>query len=178
MNPCEWPQHFHRLHDQAVALYREGQRDPARFFARADLDFLAQIGCSAPEIYDFAEDFVQGGDPDFDTALLITAVRRDYFLVMQKGKITETIQPESTLPLRQDELGGIAWLPRIIEKARRKLAGTLSSDVMYDCGGDRRFLREHRIHPADFLRRVWAAQGDDSQILAWVRDSKNADPTR
>jgi hypothetical protein len=40
---------------------------------------------------------------------------------------------------------------------------------MYSCGGDRKFLRSHDIHPADFLRAVWAAGDDDSKAAAYVR---------
>jgi hypothetical protein len=40
---------------------------------------------------------------------------------------------------------------------------------MYGCSGDRRFLREHNLHPADFLRAVWASHGDDQKVLAFVR---------
>jgi hypothetical protein len=40
---------------------------------------------------------------------------------------------------------------------------------MYGCAGDRRFLKEHDIHPADFLRAVWASSGDNTKVLAFVR---------
>ena len=41
---------------------------------------------------------------------------------------------------------------------------------MFCCGGDRNFLREHgNIHPADFLRVVWAADKDESKIAAYVK---------
>jgi hypothetical protein len=43
---------------------------------------------------------------------------------------------------------------------------------MYGCGGDRRFLKEHDIHPADFLRMVWATEGDHGKILTFVRNTK------
>jgi hypothetical protein len=40
---------------------------------------------------------------------------------------------------------------------------------MFGCGGDRNFLKKHGdIHPADFLRQVWAAGDDDPQLAAWV----------
>jgi hypothetical protein len=40
---------------------------------------------------------------------------------------------------------------------------------MYCCGGDRAFLSKHDIHPADFLRVVWAAGDDDQKILEHVK---------
>ena len=40
----------------------------------------------------------------------------------------------------------------------------MDPDIMFGCGGDRAFLSEHNIHPADFLREVWAAKGDSAQV--------------
>ncbi len=66
-------------------------------------------------------------------------------------------------------MNGMAYLPRILAKARAKLRGELDSDLMFGCGGDRRFLKNHGdIHPADFLRQVWAAKEDDQKLAAWV----------
>jgi hypothetical protein len=49
-------------------------------------------------------------------------------------------------------------------------SGELDPDVMYGCGGDRNFLAKNGgIHPADFLRHVWASGGDDSKIVAWIK---------
>ena len=74
------------------------------------------------------------------------------------------------LPTFGDELGGMAYLPRILRKARAKLRGELDPDIMFCCGGDRKFLREHGgIHPADFLRQVWAAGDNDMKIVEFVR---------
>ena len=39
---------------------------------------------------------------------------------------------------------------------------------MYCCGGDRAFLKKVNIHPADFLRYVWAAHDDDQKIVGYV----------
>ena len=66
-------------------------------------------------------------------------------------------------------MDGIPWLPRIIKKAEAKLRGEMAPDLMYGCGGDRNFFREHRLNPADFLRHVWAADGDEAKVLAYVK---------
>jgi hypothetical protein len=40
---------------------------------------------------------------------------------------------------------------------------------MYSCGGDLNFLKNNGdIHPADFLRQVWAAGDDDQKLASWV----------
>jgi hypothetical protein len=35
--------------------------------------------------------------------------------------------------------------------------------------GDRPFLKRVDIHPADFLREVWAARDDDRKIIEYVK---------
>ena len=60
------------------------------------------------------------------------------------------------------------WLPRLIFKARLKLRGEMDPEIMYGCGGDRQFFVKYDIHPADFLRAVWASGGDQAKVLAFV----------
>ena len=39
---------------------------------------------------------------------------------------------------------------------------------MYGCGGDRRFFKQHDIHPSEFLQVVWQAGDNDKAIVDWV----------
>jgi hypothetical protein len=118
------------------------------------------------EFFDFIEDFCDEGEPSPASALLIAAVRRDYFLHEQRGEASEVQLTRDDIPTFGDELAGIPYLPRILAKARAKLRGELDPDLMFGCGGDRHFLKKHGdIHPADFLRLVWMA-GDDDHDLA------------
>jgi hypothetical protein len=48
----------------------------------------------------------------------------------------------------------------------------MDPDTMFGCGGDRAFLSKYDIHPADFLRVVWAAGDDDQKILAYVKSKR------
>ena len=84
------------------------------------------------------------------TALLIAAVRRDYLQVVQGGILSEIEITRGDLPSFGDTLGDIAYLPRILAKARAKLRGELDPDLMYGCGGDRKFLRDHSDSPCGF----------------------------
>lgn len=164
-----WNDTFLALFDRCVAAYRGGNRNFATYYTKSDLEFLASIGCQTREFFDFVEDFCDAGVPTPGTALLVAAVRRDYFLVVQKGATSDTRLTRNEIPTFGDELGGIAYLPRILAKARAKLRGELDPDLMFCCGGDRNFLaRNGDIHPADFLRHVWAAGPDDRKIAAWV----------
>ena len=102
--------------------------------------------------------------------LLINAVRRDYFLTVQQGQwSTNLVCDGQTCRPKDAKLDGIPWLPRIIKKAEAKLRGEMPPELMYGCGGDRNFLREHGLSAADFLRNVWAANGDEQKVLAYVR---------
>ncbi len=76
------------------------------------------------------------------------------------------------LPAKTEEMDGIVWLPRIIQKAMGRLRGELPNDLMYCCGGDRKFFRTHDVHPADFLRMVWAAKGKPDKVLAYIKNGK------
>jgi hypothetical protein len=152
--------------------YRAGKQTADAMFDATQRGFLKEIGATAAEIFDFVEDTYLGGEPGVETSLLITSVRRDYFLTIQEGRSSSRVIDMDALPAKDEQFGGIEWLPRIIEKARAKLRGEMPAELMYCCGGDRAFLREHGIHPADFLREVWAADNDRERILEYVK--KNA----
>lgn len=164
-----WTTPLHTIYNKAVDLYRKGNRQPETYFNKEELAFLASIGSRPMSLYDFAEDVVSDETPDWETALLIIAARRDYFVVHQKGAWTDRVLKSEDLPARDAELGGIPWLPRILEKAKCYLEGGLCEGIMYCCGGDRSFFRRHGLHPADFLRAVWAAHGDDQKMLKYVQ---------
>ena len=163
-----WNEQFTDLFDRCVTLYRGGNTELGSYYSNEDLQFLRGIGCKPRELFDFIEDYVDERDPTPTTALLIAAVRRDYLEVVQGGQLSEVEITREDLPTFGDTLGEIPYLPRILTKARAKLRGELDPDIMYCCGGDRKFLREHGIHPADFLRHVWAAGDDEGKIMELV----------
>jgi hypothetical protein len=166
-----WPKDFRELFEDGLDAYRSGKRDADSMFGSAQRQFLDSLGATPQEIFDFVEDTFHGGEPGFETTLLIAATRREYFLGVQKGQRSGRVIDMDKLPPKSAELGGIEWLPRIIAKAKAKLRGEMPAELMYSCGGDRAFLREHGIHAADFLREVWAAGDDNERILDFVRKS-------
>ncbi|MGC1480566.1 MAG: hypothetical protein WA771_08675 [Chthoniobacterales bacterium] len=167
-----WTDEFRPLHSLAVSQYSAGQRDCDTFFAPPQREFLASIGLRPIFLYDHAEDFCGGGDPDYETTLLIASVRRDHFIYLQNGQWSDEAFDLKGLPERKAEFEGIAWLPRILAKARGFLRGNLPPDIMYNCGGDRDFLARHHCHPADFLRAVWGAGPDDRKVLESLQTAK------
>lgn len=165
-----WNDCFLTLFDSCCATYHSGAREMDRFFSGEDLAYLATIGYQPREFFDFVEDFCDDGVPSASTALLVAAVRRDYFLTIQKGVTSSKVLARDELPTFGDELDGIGYLPRVLAKARAKLRGELDPDIMFCCGGDRKFLRTHGgIPPADFLRHVWAVGDNDHKLAAWVK---------
>jgi hypothetical protein len=175
MNHFNFLQDFRKLYDKAVALYAKGQRGPDTFFTREEIGWLAANGMTAQHLYDYAEDHNNyGGEPGLEHAQAIECVRRDYFLNVQGGKPSATRIDMEKLPGKTETARGIAWLPRLIPKAKAKLRGELPDSLMFCCGGDRKFFQEHNILPGEFLSLIWRHQNDDAAIVEWVvrRSSK------
>lgn len=173
-----WEKTFLSLFDRCLKKYQGGNHDFKSYYTDGDLAFLEAIGYQQREFFDFVEDHAEYGDPSPESALLIAAARRDYFLYKMGGKSSSDIVRPSDLPGKTDQLGGLPWLPRIVAKARGKLRGQLDPDIMFGCGGDRKFLKEHDLSPADFLRAVWSAEGTDDPdqtITKFVKAISKAD---
>lgn len=166
-----WNEQFISLYHRCLKAFQAGNTDFQTYYDQDDLAFLNSIGCQPREFFDFVEDHSDA--LPMSTALLVAAVRRAYFLRVQNGVPSQrpALQAEQ-LPARESMLGGIPWLPRILPKARAKLRGELHPDLMYGCGGDRRFLASHDIPMADFLHAVWDAGDDDGHVLEYVLAAK------
>lgn len=169
MLTVDWEPRFRRIFDLAAANYRAGIRGADVLFDPMEVAFLRSIDCRPQELYDLVEDWCQYGEPSPEVAVRLTAVRRNYFMTEQGGRWTDRVEPAESFPPKDAELGGFAWLPRIIAKARAKLRGELPPELMYGCAGDRRFLQEIGSDPVEFLRLVWQAENHDARILEFVR---------
>lgn len=165
-----WNDQFLALFDRCVTKYRSGDTAFEGYYTPADLALLNSIGYQPREFFDFIEDFCDEGVPTPSTALLIAGVRRDYFQTIQKGGSSHERLTHDNVPGFGEEIEGIPYLPRILAKAKAKLRGELDPDMMFSCGGDRNFLQNHgNIHPADFLRHVWAEGDHPEKLVAWVK---------
>lgn len=169
-----WSTRFTVLFGACSARFAKGDTHFQGYYSPDDLAFLASIGCKPREFFDFVEDQGNYGDPTAEAALLIAAVRRDYLLVVQKGQLSGRETTPDQLPPKVAAVEGIVWLPRLLAKARLKLKGEMDPEIMYGCGGDRQFFVKYDMHPADFLRAVWAAGDDDAPIIAWVKKQAGA----
>ena len=167
----EWQSEFHKVWDRGVAAWRAGRKSPGKMFDAGDTAFLSTIGCTPQELFDFVDDGQRYGEPDFATTLEVTSLRRDCFLQVMRGQPTGLTVPMSRLPAKTAEVDGIAWLPRLIVKARIKLRGEMPADLMYGCAGDRPFLRKMNMTLSQFLRLVWDCGDDDRRIVDTVKKS-------
>ena len=167
-----WRDDFSRLFQSSVTKYQAGHEKAAGLVDDKSGAFLTSIGYTEQEFFDFVEDFARGGEPTLQTALKIAEVRRDYFLNEQKGHRSTHEIDMAALPSKDAEVDGIGWLPRLIPKAEAKLRGEMPPDLMYGCGGDRKFFRNNGIDPADLLRQVWKAKGDKDAIVGWVKKNR------
>lgn len=174
MNSYDWPVRFKEVYLAGQKRYAGGERRPAGLFSKGELEFLASIGATAQEMFDFIDDLAMYGEPDFETVLLVQGVRRDYLMVEQGGVHSKKQISMSDLPSKQEAVDGIQWLPRLIEKARVKLRGEMPPDLMYLCGGDRPFLRSVNVEPSEFLRLVWACGADNRKIVEYVKKRRAA----
>ncbi|HMD61501.1 MAG TPA: DUF5069 domain-containing protein [Opitutaceae bacterium] len=168
MKHYDFPAQFRALYDQAVSLYSKGGRGAATYFDKAQVAWLAGNGITPQYMYDYAEDEVSSGEPGFGHAIAIELCRRSYFLDVQGGKPSGVVLDESTMPAKTDSVRGIEWLPRIIPKGKAKLRGELPENLMYCCGGDRRFFKANNILPAELLGVLWRNGDDDKATVEWV----------
>ena len=173
-----WAIRFREVYDRVVEKYHAGERRAENLVNSDEARFLASIGCTAQELYDFVEDWVEVGEPSFDVALCITGVRRDYFLKEQHGQPAAHRISMNAMPPKEATLGGFTWLPRIIAKAQAKLRGELPPELMYSCGGDRRFLKSIGANPVDFLRVIWEAANNNQKAPAYVKEKAQRNSRR
>lgn len=165
----DWKSEFRNIWNRGVAAWKAGRRTAKTMFSAEDATFLATIGCTPQELFDFVDDSLDYGDFDYDTVLAVTEIRYRYFIEVMGGKATGRIVPMSDLPAKSAAVDGIAWLPRLIAKARIKLRGEMDPDLMYGCAGDRPFLRKHHMTLPEFLQLVWEQGSDDRAIVEAVK---------
>ena len=165
---------LYRIWQSAVGLYKQGNSSPSTIVQEQDLSLLCGWGLNRMDIFDFAEDWCLHREPDFYTFLLVHFERWRFFVEKQNSIPSSNLLDPKTLPPKDQKARGIAWLPRILPKARAKLRGELPPEVMYCCGGDREFFKSSNIHPAEFLSIVCFFGDDDSEIIEWVVKRKSS----
>lgn len=67
-----------------------------------------------------------------------------------------------------DQIEGISWLPRVIDKVRSLNAGKIGEYTPFPCGGDKRFLGEAGVDADQFKAQVDAGKTDE-ELGAWFK---------
>jgi hypothetical protein len=163
-----------KIWQKGYEAYQAGGREPGAYLTEDDQNFLTEIGANQQDIYDFTDDYIRYSAPDWETFWSVQIIRFNYFKLVMKSLPGTYIRPTTEYTAKSAQLNGIAWLPRIIEKAQHKLRGELDPDVMYGCGGDRAFLEEHNLHMAEFLQLVWNHFDDPQAIAAYIEEHSPA----
>ena len=156
------------LHREAASHYKAGCRNPQVILSPENLAELKSLGLNAQFLYDCVDDLARYGEPLLETFVALAQIRNNYFTDVLKGRHADSEIPESSLPPKTAEFEGVAWLPRIIEKARCFLAGSLCADIMYGCAGDRKFLATYEATLLGFLETVRDTQGDPHAALRYL----------
>lgn len=156
------------LHREAASHYKVGCRDPKAILSPENLAELTSLGLSSQFLYDCVDDLARYGEPSLETFLALAQIRNNYFTDVLKGRHAASEIPEPSLPPKAAEFEGVAWLPRIIEKARCFLAGSLCADIMYGCAGDRKFLATYGATLPGFLVTVRDTQGEPHAALSYL----------
>ena len=157
---------------EALANYRSGCRTATAILSPSSLNALAGYGISPFFVFDYVDDGARYGEPDLETFLKVAMIRVNYFRDVLQSNPAPVEVPEKALPLKSDEFQGVSWLPRIIEKARCLLAGSLCSDIMYGCSGDRAFLAKFDATLPGFLEMIRDTSGDPEAALRYLKKGK------
>ena len=126
-----WKQQFRELFNTGVDRHRAGRREPGTMFEPDEVAFLESIGCSAQEMFDFCDDYVGWDDVIYEHIGELQAVRYEHFKNKLNSQPASRRMEMDEFPAKTDEVEGIAWLPRLIVKARAKLRGELPANLMY-----------------------------------------------
>ena len=110
------------------------------------------------------------GGVEYDQVEGVTALRRDHFVNALGSQPADSVIDPATIPAKKDEVDGIAWLPRLIVKARAKLAGELHLTCSAAVGIGRFFERNSSL--VEFLQVTLDAGDDDRAIIDYLKDKR------
>ncbi len=127
----DWKTEFHEAFDAGVVRRKGGCGEPDKMFEPNEVSFLESIGCSAQEMFDFCDDYVSWGDVIYEHVEALQAVRYDHYVKELDSQPASHRMEMDEFPPKDAEVEGVPWLPRLIVKARAKLAGQLPADLMY-----------------------------------------------
>jgi hypothetical protein len=88
--------------------------------------------------------------------------------------------PPMKLRRPSEQLAGVCWLPRFIDKARESINGTLPEEYAKRFGSQRgmdgAFLKAFGLTKENFVEAVRAAGDDDQRVADWFRAQPGVNP--
>lgn len=75
LSNVSWEAEFRKLFEVGSDRYQQGKREVSSFFQPEELELLQRIGYRAQEMFDFLEDHVNYGAPDYATAYKVAVLR-------------------------------------------------------------------------------------------------------
>ena len=121
------------------------------------------LACSG--FFDYAEDAVNNA-PSINRSV-IEQVRREYYLHIQKALLRQTeFRPPNSPPKAMPSTGLLGYHASC-QKPEGSFSAIRRDNVLLWWRPN--FLATHDIHPAEFLRIVWANLDDDQGIVEFVK---------
>ena len=96
----DWKARFRELYQAAQQRYRDGRTIPETIFEADEADFLASLGCTSQELFDFVEDSINWGDVEYDQVEGVTALRRDHFVNALDSQPADSVIDPATIPAK------------------------------------------------------------------------------
>ena len=125
------------------------------------------------DVYDFAEDYVQGGEPDFESFLTVSEAAETIFFLFRTDNppVRFLIRPACRRnPNRFAESSGChASFPRRWPNCAENFHRRLCTDAV-ETGN----FKENNIHLAEFLRVSWAYEDEPEKVIDWVEKRRKS----
>ena len=122
----DWKPRFRELYEAAQQRYRDGRATTTTIFEPDEVYFLATIGCSSRELFDFVEDSINWEDVEYDQVEGVTALRRDHFVNTLRGEPARTqIDPDKIPPKRMKSTA----LPGCLASSSRPAPNSLANCI-------------------------------------------------
>ena len=87
LSNVSWEAEFRKLFEVGSDRYQQGKREVSSFFQPEELELLQRIGYRAQEMFDFLEDHVNYGAPDYATAYKVAVLRGAVFSGSPGGEL-------------------------------------------------------------------------------------------
>ena len=93
MNHYDYHTRLKALWDKGVEDYHNGGRVPGAYLTEEERAFLREIGANEQDLYDYTDDSIRYGEPDFEMFWAVQSMRFNYFRMIMKNRQGDFIAP-------------------------------------------------------------------------------------